>query len=255
MARLIAAALEGVFVHPRDSGGTGGGHDLDIERDGRICAAVEIATAADADCLALWNLVNDPGEHWVESALTAGWSVALLPHARNGLVRPWLPRLLGRLERAGEWQLVVRDGQTDPETSEARRLGVASAVRDPAALAGSIALTIQQPPQHGGRSPANTGDALSTWLESWLRDPDQARSISTLAAAQVSERHLFVVLSGFTDAPDGVVDLLMRDRPPLPLSSPDLPAPVTHVWAASTWAVGMGMRWAPEDGWNLFRKI
>jgi hypothetical protein len=68
------------------------------------------------------------------------------------------------------------------------------------------------------------------------------------------ERHLFVIVPGFCDAPFAVADLLMQDDPPLPTVAPSLPPEVSHVWAMSTWNAGAGMRWSPEFGWQHFDK-
>jgi len=68
------------------------------------------------------------------------------------------------------------------------------------------------------------------------------------------ERHLFVILPGFSDPPFAVADLLMRDDPPLPSIAPVLPPEVTHVWAMSTWDTKSGMRWAAKSGWQYFDK-
>jgi hypothetical protein len=50
-----------------------------------------------------------------------------------------------------------------------------------------------------------------------MRRPEQAHNLEKLARSGSEERHLFVFLPGFSDAPFGVVDLLMREDPPLPM--------------------------------------
>ncbi len=91
-------------------------------------------------------------------------------------------------------------------------------------------------------------------MTEWLAGPDQADNLDKLAASGAQERHLFVIFPGFTVAPFPVTDLLLRGDAPLPTIAPDLPAPLTHIWAASTWASGFGMRWSPDRGWERFSK-
>jgi hypothetical protein len=66
---------------------------------------------------------------------------------------------------------------------------------------------------------------------------------------------MFVLVPGFTEAPFGVTDLLMRDNAPLPVDAPNLPTEVTHVWVASLWGSGSGFRWDPAGGWSAFAKL
>jgi hypothetical protein len=60
------------------------------------------------------------------------------------------------------------------------------------------------------------------------------------------------ILPAFATADFAVTDLLMRDDAPRPQLAPSLPQAITHVWVASTWTTGRGMRWSPTDGWQYF---
>ena len=71
-----------------------------------------------------------------------------------------------------------------------------------------------------------TGDVLAEWLGDWMRRPEQAHNLEKLTRSGAEERHLFVLLPGFSDAPFGVVVLLMQEDPPLPTVAPDLPPEV-----------------------------
>jgi hypothetical protein len=93
-----------------------------------------------------------------------------------------------------------------------------------------------------------------TFLEEWTARPDQAHNLAKLAASGAEERHLFVIVPAFAEAPFAVADLLMRDEAPIPEADLGLPPEVTHVWAASTWSSGWGVRWAPDSGWSRFDK-
>jgi hypothetical protein len=62
--------------------------------------------------------------------------------------------------------------------------------------------------------------------------------LEKLRAARHAERHLFVLLPGFTTAPFSASDLLMRPNAPLPDTAPRLPDGLTDVWIMSTWSAG-----------------
>ena len=96
------------------------------------------------------------------------------------------------------------------------------------------------------------GRPLLDWLAQWLARPDHAHNTAKLAASGADERHLFVILPGFAETSFAVTDLLMREGAPLPDEDPALPAEITHVWAASMWTGGTGMRLAPGTGWARF---
>lgn len=68
---------------------------------------------------------------------------------------------------------------------------------------------------------ASAGDGLVAWLDAWLREPAQEHNLEKLRSAQRPERHLFVLLPGFTTAPFSASDLLMlmRSDAPLPRAS------------------------------------
>jgi len=101
---------------------------------------------------------------------------------------------------------------------------------------------------------AETGDPLAEWLGDYLSS-DRLRDVrGKLASALAQEKHAFVILPGFAEAPFVVIDLLMRPSAPLPTLPPELPPEITHVWATSTWVSGVGMRWSPDIGWQSFDK-
>jgi len=62
-----------------------------------------------------------------------------------------------------------------------------------------------------------------------LAKPSQAHNVRKLAASGARERHVFVLVPGFTSAP-AVIDLLIAVDAPLPTITPVLPSEVTHVW-------------------------
>jgi hypothetical protein len=78
--------------------------------------------------------------------------------------------------------------------------------------------------------------------------------LAKIRRSGASERHVFVILPGFSTAPFGVVDALWRDKDTASMSSPNLPPEVTHVWLVSTWDVGSGLRWSPDAGLGTIRQ-
>lgn len=100
-----------------------------------------------------------------------------------------------------------------------------------------------------------SSDCVSVWIATFLNDAKQADVLSKLQSAGTDERHVFVVVPGFSTAPFEVDYLMMDDGSLLPRKPPDLPGEVTHVWVASSWDSGRGMRWSPHDGWNFFQKV
>jgi hypothetical protein len=81
-----------------------------------------------------------------------------------------------------------------------------------------------------------------------------AGNLRQLNASGADERHLFLILPSFAEAPFAFTDLLSRDGAPLPEERPALPSEVTHVWLVSTSRTGSGIRWSPAAGWSRFDK-
>lgn len=122
-------------------------------------------------------------------------------------------------------------------------------------FSGSIYITLTLPAERTGGAVASTGDAIAHWIGTWLARPEQADNLRKLRSAEGAERHVFVLLRGFTTASFAVVDPLMRSGGPLPTVDPELPSPVTHVWVMSTWSAGDGFRWSADSGWIRFAKV
>jgi len=251
---MIEAAL-GESVRQHDDGSQAGMHDLDIlYTDGRS-AAVEVTAAADADCIELWKLVTGAEERWVVPGLQGGWTVVLQPTSRAGRLRKELPDLLGRLEAAGRVSVeaVPRNRRPrDTFADQAGRLGVRRASQGDTAFPGAIYPTIEQPAERTGGIVDPSGSAINPWIRDFLAAPGQADVLAKLRRSNASERHVFVILPGFTTAPFGVVDMLWRHDGAVPVSSPLLPPEVSRVWLASTWRTGSGLRWDPCEGWQRF---
>jgi len=119
---------------------------------------------------------------------------------------------------------------------------------------GSVYLMIDQGPKRTGGAVPTDGRPLVEWLTEWFARADKADNLRKLAASGADERHLFLILPSFAEAPFAVADLLMREGAPFPGKPPRLPDEVTHVWLVSTWSSGSGMRWSPDRGWSRFDK-
>ena len=246
VAACIEAALPGVEVLVHDDGSSNAMYDLDLIRNGRLFAACEVTAAGDARSIELWNLLIGSNERWIEPNLDGGWLLELDPRTRAKALTRRAPDLLRRLEHNPEDQ--------DP-TTELKELGVTRAHKSATDFPGSIYVTLNRDASLTGGFVASTGDDILTWFEDWIRGEDQAHNLAKLGAAQyLAERHLFVLLPGFSSAPFSATDLLMRDAAPLPTISPNLPDPLTHVWFMSTWTSGAIFHGGP-DGWSSYSKV
>jgi hypothetical protein len=180
--------------------------------------------------------------------------VSLDPMARAKTLRARLPALLLELERVGRRELRTRRHHSDHLSAEAAALGVASAYQSgtdyPAA---STRRSSCQSNDRAASSPILV-DALADWLGEFLVDEDRQDVRGKLRASALPERHVFVIVPGFATADFCVTDLLMRDGAPLPSRAPQMPREMTHVWVASMWSTGSGMRWAADTGWSHFRQ-
>lgn len=253
-AECIRSALGPlVEVVQNDDGSSQRMHDLNIMANGTVIGAIEVTKAADAETFAFWKLATGHGR-WVEPNLDGGWTVRALPQARVRRLKAELPALLRDLEERGVKE--VRPGPEGSGQSEeaAYDLGITDLYQTGTAYPGSIYPLPDPPPERSvGRVP-ETGDPLADWLGEWIGQPEQADNLEKLRESAAAERHLFVILPGFANAPFAVISLLMQDHAPLPTIPPVLPPELTHVWAVSTWDKGDGMRWAGESGWQSFLK-
>ena len=224
-------------------------HDLEaVAEDGRRIA-IEVTDAVDADATELWNIVNGRGR-WSEPHLAGGWAVHVRPDARH--LRRDLPRFLQTLEYEG---IHAFSANASPSRGIAAPAGVLSARQSDTDFPGSVYIFLKLPPDQVSGFAAATGDELATWLSEFLAHDRRADVRRKLARSGADERHAFVVVSGLPGVRFGVTDLLLRNDAPLPTIAPDLPVEVTDVWAASTWASGVGFRWSSRrQSWAIFDK-
>lgn len=225
-------------------------HDLDIV-EGDENGAVEVTSAADPESIQLWKLLND-GQRWIEPQLNGGWMVGLTPTARAKRIRDELPALLATLEGLGVPGLRVLDSRGHPLVDVADDLGIVSLWQSGTDYPGSIYITIELPTERSGGMVDESGDHLARWVGGFLSEPAQADVRAKLGASGAAARHAFVILPGFSTAPFPVADTLMGGSAGVPDEPPSLPAEITHVWVATTWSSGSGLRWSPGNGWARF---
>ena len=222
-------------------------HDLNLFREGQLVGACEVTAAADTESIELWNLMHGTDDRWIEPDLLGGWMVAVTPRSKAKRLKNELPAVLRQLERSSSG----RNLQADQHLTSLR---VTHASRGDTAFPGSIYVTIERSPHQTGGIVSVTGNGLTRWFNEWIQEPGQAHNVAKLLAAKAPERHLFVILPGFTTAPFSASELLMRSNAPLPTEAPTLPAGITHVWLMSTWDSGDVFHWSP-NGWRRFQKV
>jgi hypothetical protein len=252
--QLIAHELS-VPVEQNDDGSRPGMFDLRIRYPSGGCAAVEITAATASDSVELWKLMNGQSRRWQVEKLRGGWLISVLPSASDKRLLAELPGFLHELERLGIRDFEPSLAGDGPLRDLADSMGVASArqSRD-TSYPGSVYRTIEEPLEHRAGFVTADGNPLAEWTGRFLADSKQADVLRKLKLASVVARHAFVVVPGFTTAPFAVRDLLWRNDAPLPTADPELPAPLTHAWVASTWSSGVGFRWDPAQGWASFQK-
>ena len=249
---MIEAAV-GAPVRQHDDGSWPAMHDLDIIRPDGVTGVVEVTAAADPAAIEQWNLMNGGGR-WIVDTIRGGWAV----HTRIGSswrrLKVELPLLLQQLEAHGISLLNVDERPRGDLQMAAAALGVARAWQSGTDFPGSVYMNLEMPLDRLGGFVARDGEALPIWIGSFLREPKQADVLRKLTVPDADERHAFIFLPGFNTAPFSVNYLLMRNDASVPTTPPDLPEPVTHAWAVSTWNSGVGFRWISDAGWASFGK-
>lgn len=252
----IQDTLPDCTVELHDDGSMPSMYDLKIVYPNGSIGAVEITAAADGERIGLWREVRKRNLIRQEPDLIGGWLVRVLRSARARDLDRHLANLLHELERDGRAAVRGVVCSADPLEDFAASLGIIEAVQTATDRKGSIYV---MPPdgkveQMGGCAPS-TGNPLAAWLGDWTNKPSRSDNVRKLRNADATERHLFILVPGFTAAPFAVIDLLFSPEAPIPAIPPVLPAGVTDVWVMSTWASGDGFRWSPGMGWRRFTKL
>lgn len=254
-AAVISRELGGVEVRIHDDGSQAGMHDLDILYSVDRSGAVEVTTATDPGSTELWRLINPPGFPWIEPGLRGGWFLTLSPTASARRLRAELPSLLADLEASGVAEFSGAGDWRARSDDRAERLRIVHGAQGGTSRPGSIYFTIELPLEQSGGAVPETGDPVAAWVSEWTKDPVRSDNLSKLGRSHCQERHLVVILRGFSGTPFGVAGLLMRDGAPLPEIDPELPAEVTHLWVWSGWNSGDVFRWTRQLGWTRASKL
>lgn len=163
----------------------------------------------------------------------------ILPSAKAKRIKSHLPSFLKELEMQGVRTVRPRFRASSDFEKRATDLGISHLIQsETTSFPGSIYLTIDLSSEKSGGMVPEKGDALAEWIGDWLSRPEQQHNVVKLRSADVDERHVFVIVPSFADAPFQVVDLLSREEAPLPTVPPALPDAITHLWCVSTAASG-----------------
>jgi hypothetical protein len=251
----IERALPEVTVCQHDDGSKPSMYDLTIVYPDGSRGAVEVTTAADRKYVELAKALDEKARQWQVPGLTGTWWVRVLPSARANDLRQQLPGILRGLESDDIADIRGNRSSHDALVAKLGKLSIVAANHAMTPRDGRVLVTAEQKPElMGGGSPA-TGDPLATWLGEWLSDPSRPDNVQKVTRSDANERHVFVLVSGFTTN-FAVTDILATANAPLPTIPPDLPDGITHVWVMSMWIDwGEGFCWSADDGWRRFEKV
>jgi hypothetical protein len=251
----IEQELPHVQVDQHDDGSQPSMYDLRITYTDGVVAAVEITAAMDEQQIRVRKSTQGRTTRWQEPNLAGGWDVRVSAPGVPKDFNKQLPDLLRGLEQAGLIAVRGDKSSSDQPTVLAGTLGVIEARQWQTAHPGSIYVMPERPFDPSAGYVPSTGDELANWLGPWVAAPKRSDNLGKLANSGASERHLFILVPGFSLAPDSVIDLLIEPGAPLPQVAPTLPPEVTHIWAMSTWDSGDGFRWSTDEGWTRFTKV
>jgi hypothetical protein len=229
----VVVRLTGESVVIQDDGSRPAMPDIRIDYADKPPAYVEVVVDIDPYYAAMdAGITNMP----IPIPADLIWHVRVSRHSNLKQLRRELPAVLSRL-----------GSQSGPTAAEQMaRLGVT--VMGPG---------IPRPGEEGGiylipegisGSPALVWSALLAWINGFLAGDKTADVRGKLAATGAVERHAFVGLS-FISPGDAFFALREEGRPELPVSNPELPTEITHLWISTTTGHGRCLAWFPGAGW------
>jgi hypothetical protein len=243
-------------------GGTPGLHDFEADLPNGKVAAIEVTGDMNSDRLALEaELERQELSSFTVPSLRMSWLVRLSPTARVQTLGDKVRSLLNDLQAAGRRSASdIGEVFEDPYVQRLRGLGIQAVFGwDP--NPGHEATVTVDAGTYGGLG--WTGSDVDDWLQALLQSPQGVTKLKKLARATaavphrvVGERHLVLVLDGFTPAGMGIsLTLTARhDRGAAEFQMPSLapPQPVTHTWILPRVLAQEGLMWTRESGWSVF---
>lgn len=244
-ARRIVEKELGRTVLINDDGSAPGMYDLHIGPPGIPEVAIECVGAVDSIFTETWNI--GPARGPLSLAVEGDWNVEIAATARVKAVRQNLQHLLKELESRGIYNLHVDHRlrwSAATLFTEFESLGITHASCYCIKGSGKVYLNM---PGAGG-AVDKKGSEVPKWLGEFLRDPAREDVLLKLRRSGARDRHAFVIAS-YLGTPWPVESYLMSGIDHTPISSPDLPPPVTAAWLVS----GFGQKGLYWDGrtWRI----
>jgi hypothetical protein len=244
MAFKVVGDGLGVEVVPYDDNSRPRMVDALIPPDG----ALEVIGDHDSDFNALWKRLNRSG-HGVEiPTLKHGWHVGIAHSANVNRLTKALPAFLLGLEAHGirsttEAPIRPPYGATADIDKQMEALGIQSARQDSAMPKGRVQFWAMG---WTGTSDADN-DVLADWVGTVLANQtDVASKLGDHPG--VTQRHAFIWATVGTAY--AVQRCLEADGPlPEPLTAPELPGGITHIWIAGGMSGQGVVAWFPDRGW------
>jgi hypothetical protein len=232
-----------------------GWHDFEADLpDGRT-AAIEVTSEVDPARRSQASEVRRRGiSTFSLPGSTLRWLVGLASGTR---VRPLTESVLGNLLH----DLQVEGRQTaqdigdyrDPFVARLRGLGIES-VFAAKAKAGREGTVMVRPGTYGGLG--WDSETIDSWLSELITSERGRNKLAKLRRANVTQRHLVIVLDPFSPAGMGIpLALTARDeRGAAEYGMPSFvpPEPLTHMWLMSMVDAWDGLMWTLGDGWRVF---
>ncbi len=256
-ADVVAHQMDAQVVRRDCPGAPDGTHDFDLLYTNGKVAALEITTAASELILKRWHSMSNINHRFVAKSLRSTWMLMLRggnPQVNLKKIVSEAPRLLERLEvsdisgfeRTSPDEIVVH-GSADKGDNEAvdrlRALGVTSCSAIGHPEQGSDASILLA--GAGGYSGSIRRESINGVIEHAI-----CANQKKLERAAADERHVFV----WIDPSIGAAGVSIDGSQP-PATGPNLPEPVTTVWAGfaalggpcagvqSLWRADRGRRW------------
>jgi hypothetical protein len=266
--RCIQQAL-GVPVCWHDDGSSSqpgvGMYDLAIEYPGRSAAVpVAVSSHIDSDAMETRNILSRKLTKgaWSATSLTQAWGLHTTSTPSLKELNATAEQRLAVLEAAGVTSFDLSTHQIRQITYRVRADADAHRVLDAegALLKMGVQRASSYEPGSGGPmihlyldrgewAWDGSPDAIVTWIDGFVADPDREDNLRQLGAAAQGEAHLAV----FADmSVDGNVWRTLEDAGVIPTIAPTLVEPVTHLWLFADPPSSTGLAWDPRRGWYRF---